>query len=534
MTLAPGSPRPRPSRDPGSPSVGTVVALILVAWVGALVLRLATPSDLLDADQERPAAYVLDALRNGHWVVQRDSAGEISSKPPLYTWLAAAATSFGPRITLFTLYLPSALAVLGVALLLASWGGRIMGRRVGLLAALTWIISTVGLKHVCLARTDALFGLTVFATLLLAFRTTLTGRGTAALWLSATASVLTKGPLGLLLAGGGIGTAVRRLARRSRPTLRPLLYGRGWLALLLVTGAWFGLACWAEGREVTDKMLGRELIGHALADGRGRPPLAAPYKPLLYLLSRFLPWSPFAVAGAWRVFRRPAPRPLERRFERLLVAYLLFGLVVFAIAPHRRADHLVPLVPAAALLASRELASLLRRSGARAFGAFAGAVVALGLALGLVWYSGPRARQDVVQRTLAVAAAAAEIESRLGYAAPLEHAGTPFALQFGLDTMRQSLTAEQALAHLRGGSTRVAVSGKVLRELTGGLGREGMELVLSIPPAGVHIVQSPGFEPPPAPRAPEPRPLRAALGLALLALVVGAMARAAARGIGRG
>src|SRR5713226_8175934 len=52
-------------------------------------LRLTAPPNLLDQDQERPASYVLDVVKNGNWLCQRDLNGEITSKPPLYTWLAA-------------------------------------------------------------------------------------------------------------------------------------------------------------------------------------------------------------------------------------------------------------------------------------------------------------------------------------------------------------------------------------------------------------------------------------------------------------
>jgi 4-amino-4-deoxy-L-arabinose transferase-like glycosyltransferase len=59
----------------------TLLALLL------FVLRLAAPENLLDQDQIRPATYVLDILKNGNWLCQRDLTGEITSKPPLYTWV---------------------------------------------------------------------------------------------------------------------------------------------------------------------------------------------------------------------------------------------------------------------------------------------------------------------------------------------------------------------------------------------------------------------------------------------------------------
>jgi len=87
----------------------------LVAVVAAClgVIRLTAPPNLLDQDQERPALYVLDATKNGHWLCQRDLSGDITSKPPLYTWLCALLTLANGRISLATLYLPCVLAGLG-------------------------------------------------------------------------------------------------------------------------------------------------------------------------------------------------------------------------------------------------------------------------------------------------------------------------------------------------------------------------------------------------------------------------------------
>src|SRR5437667_5121086 len=88
---------------------------LLIAALAACLftIRLAAPPNLLDQDQERPATYVLDAVKNGHWLCQRDLFGDITSKPPLYTWLCALTTLACGRITLFSLYLPGALAAVG-------------------------------------------------------------------------------------------------------------------------------------------------------------------------------------------------------------------------------------------------------------------------------------------------------------------------------------------------------------------------------------------------------------------------------------
>src|SRR6266404_1794611 len=128
-------------------SWGLLVAGAVALWM----VRLNGPPDLMNWDQERPASYVLDAVRNGHWVCQRDLTGDITSKPPLYTWLAALIALGVGRVNQFGLYLPGALAVVGSALLVLRAGGGHFGARAGFLAALAVMLCPAGLKEFGLA-----------------------------------------------------------------------------------------------------------------------------------------------------------------------------------------------------------------------------------------------------------------------------------------------------------------------------------------------------------------------------------------------
>src|SRR5205085_4348258 len=72
-------------RDLTVTGVQTCALPISLSWVlvvaGAVALwavRLTGPPDLMNWDQERPSAYVLDAVRNGHWACQRDWTGDIT------------------------------------------------------------------------------------------------------------------------------------------------------------------------------------------------------------------------------------------------------------------------------------------------------------------------------------------------------------------------------------------------------------------------------------------------------------------------
>ena len=444
-----------------SPSLS--LGLIVLIFAGVFAVRFTGPCDLMDNDQERPAAYALDVTRNGHWICQRDATGAIASKPPLYTWLVVLASAPFGRVSLFTLYLPGALAVLALAGTVFAVGGALFGRGAGMLGAAAFLVSTTSLKQVCLARTDALFALTVFWTALCAWRAWTTGRGWTWFWLAAAAATLTKGPLGLALAGGGLLAAVWERRRPHAPLAsiaietpgdaRPPAPGGllarhvpGLALFLLITAGWFALACLAMGREVLDKMILKELVGHAVkADNGGVFPGQEFYKPFLYFLSRFAPWSVFACVGLWRVWRRPAQDAAARRLERFLACFFLAGLALFSIAPHQRPDHLTPILPAAAILAGRELARLV---SPRRFGLLLGAVAATAaavLVVAAIYYHSARAQDEATLRIAEAREIADFIRREVGSEFPLIHTAgypnldSPFALQFFLNTMRPNV-----------------------------------------------------------------------------------------------
>jgi hypothetical protein len=413
-------------------------------------LRLVGPADLTDNDQERPASYVLDAVQNGHWLIQRDAYDDIASKPPLFTWLAGLATVCAGRISRLTLYLPSAVGVVGMAWLVWAAGRAHFGSLAGLLAGLSLVLSQYGFKHVVLARNDALFAGAVSLAALAAWRAWTRGRGWTAFWLAAAAATLAKGPLGLLLAAGGLlAAAWERGSARCPVCWKRLLPGAGlWLALV---GGWFFLAWLEAGDDLIHKQLGRELAGHLTgAEAGGKAPFSEPWLPLLYFLSRYAPWSLAAGAGLWRVWRRPAEDVTERRFERFLFCWFAVGLVVFSVAPHKRPDLLLPVIPAAALLAGRELAGWLRRWPAARVeqaAALGSAVVLAGLALG---QPQGRATATEVLNTRAQRELAAWWEETGPAAVPLTFVEHTLTAQFYLNRHQAVVTPEQAARLLQG------------------------------------------------------------------------------------
>src|SRR5262245_19202690 len=181
-------------------------AAIGAVAVAIFAIRLTGLPNLME-NEYRLGAYVLDILQHGNWLCPHDSIGN-TDKPPMLAWLAALASWPVGRVSLLTLYLPSALATVAIAWLVVAAGNRRFGARAGFLAGLAYLLSDVGARQIATARWDGLFALTVTIAALLALRAWDVGGGWTWFWLAAAASTLTKGPLGVLLAALGLGAVL--------------------------------------------------------------------------------------------------------------------------------------------------------------------------------------------------------------------------------------------------------------------------------------------------------------------------------------
>jgi 4-amino-4-deoxy-L-arabinose transferase-like glycosyltransferase len=457
----------QPAPAPIRPAPG-LVALWLVALI-LFVVRVTGPSNLMDNDQERPASYIMDAVLHGHWWCQVDWTGDIMSKPPLFTWIGALATLPAGHANLVSLYSPCLVAMILTVTLLFRFGRDPFGWAAGFLAGLMYLAAPSGVKHIALARTDALFAATIALTALLGFRAWTTGKGWPWFWFAAALATLTKGPLGVGLgamgllaglwerfssAGNGIHSPGNQAAHqepRITPGGRRMWVSQlGGIALFLfLTVGWFGLAYQQGGQAFIDKVIGRELVGHLVSDEHGTFGIGFVKAPL-YWLSRFLPWSLLAVVGLWRVVAHPAADGNERRFERFLFCWIVGGLILFSLAKHQRGDLPLPLHPPAALLAGRELArwlpgwepwKLLRRSLATVCAVLALYTLYLHTVFKQTWE---------VKESEAVASFARQIAQDSSLP-PLLHVDSPYALQFHLNTMNRTVGFQEAAAALKSG-----------------------------------------------------------------------------------
>lgn len=497
----------KPSTDsltgPRAPAPVILFAAVALVGVALAAIRLLAPPDLMRFDQERQAANVLDVVRNGHWICQQEWTGEIASKPPLYNWLAAVATLPVGRINRFTVCLPAVLATVVVALLVVATGRTRFGWQAGLLGAMAYLLSPSAVKQVALVRTDGLFALTVTLGALAAYRAWRLGRGWVWFWLAVAASTLTKGPLGFALAAIGLLAVFWEWRTGHRAPIKgSQVAGVIWFVVLVV--GWFGLAYAGMGQALINKLFVQELAGNAIhAHDMTVFPGRWFYKPPLYFLIRFAPWSLAACIGFWRVCFRPAVDDEERRFERFLFCWFFGGLVFFCLGASQRGDHLMPLLPATAWLAGRELARLFR--GRRFAVVWPALLPVVLIALGVVGYdqfTKPGKNVDV-QRTVGMQELAAEIRARGGDDVPLVYMDAPFALQFYRNTMQPAISAERAAARLRGDAP-IYVAVRDFAALQQQLGGTPVYEILRWPEKGEPFVRIVGNRPqflPASPRA---------------------------------
>ncbi len=335
--------------------------LPLLAIAAIAVLRISGPPDLLDKDQPRPIEYILDAAADGNWIVQCDAGGSPCSKPPVYTWLAAISSLVlgGNRLAL---YLPCAGAIAVLVLMAFQLARCRLGMSAGLASGMILALSLDAQKAVALARTDAVFAACVGLAAWLALRAWEHGRGWLLFWLMCAVVSLAKSPVGVVFAACGL--AAMWWGARPKTILAPQrwpIHFLGALILLAITGGWFLLAYQQLGQPLIDRMLGRELIGHLVANDHGKPIWKTFWQPPAWYLGLFMPWSLLCIAAVVRLIRSPPAAPRRARFLRFMACWLGLGLLLLCIAPHKRMVLALPMLLPGAILAGAEAGRWLAR-----------------------------------------------------------------------------------------------------------------------------------------------------------------------------
>jgi 4-amino-4-deoxy-L-arabinose transferase-like glycosyltransferase len=369
--------------EPGS-------AARLEAFVAAVLLVLAVifvaDHDAWTPDEPRVIGVARSAAE-GSWAVPRLNGVPWLEQPPYHAWVVAGAwKAFGMRI-----WVARAVSVAaGLATLLATYllGRELASRRTGALAALALGVSGLFWFTTHRIVVDPLLAFFVAGSALASVRglsaTSPRERlaGVALAYAFASLAYLTKGPVGVGLAGFAFLAVV--LARREP---RLLLRAHLWLApivFLAITGLYHYRLHEECGREGLETLLVENVLGRAIG-AQSHP------EPFWYYLEYFplflLPTTLFFLGGVVLYLReRRAKDERGRIAYEMPLVWLALGFVALSAVSSKRELYLVPIFPPAAIVAGLWLDAVLegRDRSVLARGlpyALAGALAVAGVAL---------------------------------------------------------------------------------------------------------------------------------------------------------
>ena len=299
----------------------------------------------LKHEEPRRALVARTTLATGDWIVPTLNGRPYLGKPPLFTIQIAALSKISGGVTETTARLPSALAVLGITLLVYWTGSSLANPRTGLYAGLMTASCGLFLEKGPLAEIDMSFALWVVASLFLQFRA-FHGRGRfewAAAYLALTLAFLTKGPPALLFFIGG-SAALLWMGR----TVAPLRTARHLSAIpifVVPVALWLWAVLHQAGVEALMESTAYELSGRGL-EWSVLNPLNHLYYPLR-IAAGFLPWTPLLVLAV--ILIRP-PDASRSRLTRFCLYASLAAVILFSLSAGKASRYMLPILPLLALV----------------------------------------------------------------------------------------------------------------------------------------------------------------------------------------
>ncbi len=324
--------------------------LLLLLAAAAVLFVPAAFRPLWNPDETRYSLIPLSMVTSGDWWVPRLCGVPYFEKPPLAYWMTALSFSlFGFSAWSARLML----MVFGAAGTTLTYllGRRLAMGRAAALAGAAMMMSTVeyGALAVTLT-TDMFFSVFLFG-VWLSFWAVYRGGGNGwrlMLWACLGLAFLTKGPLGVLLPGIAVGTFC--LAGRVNPLgLRP---GWAWgpLVFVAVNLPWHWMV-WSRDPRFLDFFYVRENF-RAFFEGTIHHP-GPVYFYLATIAGGFLPFSVLVTGGLCSAIRQALLRRGLEEEALYLLCIFASGFAFFSAASVKLHTYLLPLFPAASLLAAR-------------------------------------------------------------------------------------------------------------------------------------------------------------------------------------
>lgn len=334
-----------------------IVDFVLMSVILAVLLPMGLWSPPIVFHGEAREGLVVQAIVHDHRWILPSHNGELPSKPPLYHWIAASLIRL-LGLSDFTVRLPSALAAWVFALVTFIIGIKTGGRLTGWLAFGALLGMHGFWRSATEARVDMVFAACITLSITGFFFWYRDGRslGRLVCYFGAALAVLAKGPVGLLIPGLvviGFLAWERTLKRFGEFWSWPLA-----ATVLLIDFGWYALAYLYGGREFIvlhllqeniDRFFGRGVF----AQNRG----ISFFQFTKWLVIYCFPWN---MALPWALVRRFRGER-EDTFGRFLHLWWIVVFLLFTLASRVRSVYLLPLYPAVALLAARDMSLRLQR-----------------------------------------------------------------------------------------------------------------------------------------------------------------------------
>src|SRR4030095_898224 len=316
-----------------------------------------------EPDEPRFAEATRQMFARGDFVTPYLNGAPRFEKPILFYWAQAAAfTAFGDNE--LAARLPSALAGVGIVVVLYLLGAEIASRRAAFIAAL--VMSTM-FRFVTFARiglTDVPVIFFILAALYGVVRSVQSASGADRRWAPASAGpsvawalvawaciglgVLTKGPVGLLpVVIWAMYTAFSRnwsVFARTRPLI-------GTAIALAIVLPWYVVMVVQHGRAFTDFALGHEIVERMLSEES----FGAPARGFFYYFKIWpgdaAPWSALFVASiGWIAWRWSSLDRAARQAVIFAAVWFISVFLLFSVSRSKVPHYVLPAYPAAALL----------------------------------------------------------------------------------------------------------------------------------------------------------------------------------------
>lgn len=319
-------------------------------FVLAVVLFLAFLGghDVWAPDEPYFAEGAREMVADGQWAVPHVNGVVTTDKPPLFFWLIAVLSLPLGTVTALTARLPSALAGLGILVIVFELSRAFNGKRSASYAV--FFLSTAYLfwEKARWAQTDATLCFFIWLALASFFfwrSGRLEGRRAGIVfWAAAAAAVLTKGPVGLLIPVGIVVVclAVDRELGRFRdfsPILGPTVF-------VAIISAWIVVATvGGHGEYSVWGALKEHFVDRGIHGMHHRQPFWYYGKRLPVLL---FPWTGLAVGAMVAGWKRR-----EHALDRFALVCVVFVVLFFSVSTEKRELYVLPAMPAFSLLLAR-------------------------------------------------------------------------------------------------------------------------------------------------------------------------------------